>query len=207
MVFYDRKAGFLQDAAGAIPGQVLSDAALLSTLSMAIKRVWASAAVFFAVLAISLLVNAQHGGLPRPKRKIVLLGPHDRYNFGDLLFEKIVSRLLVDRAVEAQFKKIFPEILKLEKENERKYYSDLIDWFDSDFIELNDSDSDSDFYEKLSSIQPLKKIISKHAYQLHEADQRFCMELFLWGLTVKNKLDRSENQLSFKISSKGFRHF
>ena len=33
----------------------------------------------------------------RPERKIVLLGPHDRYNFGDLLFEKILSRLLVDR--------------------------------------------------------------------------------------------------------------
>lgn len=27
-------------------------------------------------------------------RKVVLLGPHDRYNFGDLLFEKVLSRLL-----------------------------------------------------------------------------------------------------------------
>ena len=41
-----------------------------------------------------------------------------------------VARLLIDRAVEAQFEKIFPKITKLEKENERKYYSDLIDWFD-----------------------------------------------------------------------------
>lgn len=32
------------------------------------------------------------------RRKIILLGPHDRYNFGDLLFEKVVSRLLVERA-------------------------------------------------------------------------------------------------------------
>jgi len=31
-------------------------------------------------------------------RKLVLLGPHDRYNFGDLLFEKVVSHLLVHRA-------------------------------------------------------------------------------------------------------------
>jgi hypothetical protein len=30
------------------------------------------------------------------RRKVVLLGPHDRYNFGDLLFEKVVSQLLVD---------------------------------------------------------------------------------------------------------------
>ena len=28
------------------------------------------------------------------KRRVVLLGPHDRYNFGDLLFEKVLQRLL-----------------------------------------------------------------------------------------------------------------
>ena len=33
----------------------------------------------------------------QPRRKVVLLGPHDRFNFGDLLFEKVVSTLLVDR--------------------------------------------------------------------------------------------------------------
>ena len=31
-------------------------------------------------------------------RKIILLGPHDRYNFGDLLFSKVLKRLLVNRA-------------------------------------------------------------------------------------------------------------
>eukprot|EP00534_Pseudo-nitzschia_fraudulenta_P003550 CAMPEP_0201117488 /NCGR_PEP_ID=MMETSP0850-20130426/1439_1 /ASSEMBLY_ACC=CAM_ASM_000622 /TAXON_ID=183588 /ORGANISM="Pseudo-nitzschia fraudulenta, Strain WWA7" /LENGTH=450 /DNA_ID=CAMNT_0047381821 /DNA_START=32 /DNA_END=1384 /DNA_ORIENTATION=- len=31
-------------------------------------------------------------------RRVVLLGPHDRFNFGDLLFAKVVSRLLVTRA-------------------------------------------------------------------------------------------------------------
>jgi magnesium chelatase subunit I len=118
-----------------------------------------------------------------------------------------VARLLIDRAVESQFEKIFPKIAKLEKDNERKYYSDLIDWFDSDFVELNESDSDADFREKLSSIQPLQKLVAHHAAQFHEIDQRFCMEVFLWGLTVKNKLDRSENQLTFKISSLGFSHF
>ena len=34
--------------------------------------------------------------LPR-RRRVILLGPHDRYNFGDLLFEKIVTKLLIDR--------------------------------------------------------------------------------------------------------------
>ena len=35
--------------------------------------------------------------LARPKRKVVLLGPFDRYNFGDLLFEKVLSKLLQAR--------------------------------------------------------------------------------------------------------------
>lgn len=31
-------------------------------------------------------------------RKVILLGPHDRYNFGDLLFTKVILRLLQTRA-------------------------------------------------------------------------------------------------------------
>ena len=34
----------------------------------------------------------------KPCRKIVLLGPHDRYNFGDLIFTAVVTKLLVSRA-------------------------------------------------------------------------------------------------------------
>lgn len=34
----------------------------------------------------------------RRQRSIVLLGPHDRFNFGDLLFSKVLSRLLEQRA-------------------------------------------------------------------------------------------------------------
>jgi hypothetical protein len=36
--------------------------------------------------------------LGHPRRKIVILGPHDRYNFGDLLFEKVIAKLLQTRA-------------------------------------------------------------------------------------------------------------
>jgi hypothetical protein len=32
------------------------------------------------------------------RRKVILIGPHDRFNFGDLLFEKVVNELLVTRA-------------------------------------------------------------------------------------------------------------
>ena len=32
------------------------------------------------------------------KNKVILLGPHDRYNFGDLIFSKVVAKLLTSRA-------------------------------------------------------------------------------------------------------------
>ena len=39
------------------------------------------------------------GANKRRNRKVVLLGPHDRYNdFGDILAERVVTKLLVDRA-------------------------------------------------------------------------------------------------------------
>ena len=39
------------------------------------------------------------GGGKRRKRKVVLLGPHDRYNdFGDILAERVITKLLVDQA-------------------------------------------------------------------------------------------------------------
>ena len=41
---------------------------------------------------------AFHGG-KRRNRKVILLGPHDRYNdFGDILAERVITKLLVDRA-------------------------------------------------------------------------------------------------------------
>ena len=40
--------------------------------------------------------TTRHGTLR--ERKVILLGPHDRYNFGDLLFCKVLKRLLVNRA-------------------------------------------------------------------------------------------------------------
>jgi len=45
-----------------------------------------------------LIIDSQQGG-KRRNRKVVLLGPHDRYNdFGDILAERVVTKLLVDRA-------------------------------------------------------------------------------------------------------------
>lgn len=67
--------------------------------------------VFGAILMMTFLLSnhmdsrtqsrqfSLHSGTKRRNRKVVLLGPHDRYNdFGDILAERILTQLLVDRA-------------------------------------------------------------------------------------------------------------
>ncbi len=112
-----------------------------------------------------------------------------------------VAKILIDKAVMTQFEKIFPRIPKLEKEGVKTTYSDLITWFDNNFIELNYTDTDSEFFENLRSIKPLVAIIEEYASQLSKDDQAFCMELILWALTISDKLDKSENDLAFKFDS------
>ena len=44
-------------------------------------------------------ITATRPGTGRaPRRRVALIGPHDRFNFGDLIFEKVVSHMLVHRA-------------------------------------------------------------------------------------------------------------
>ncbi len=112
-----------------------------------------------------------------------------------------VAKLLIDDAVTAQFEKIFPRIPKLEKEEVKTPYTDLINWFDNNYIELNYTDTDTEFYKNLKIITPLVDIINNYASKLSSEDQAFCLELVLWALTTKNKLHRTENNNSFKFDS------
>ena len=114
-----------------------------------------------------------------------------------------VAKILIDNAVITQFEKIFPRIPKLEKEGVKTPYTDLINWFDNNFIELNFTDTDSEFDANLKIVSPLKAIIEEYASPLNEADQTFCMELVLWCLTIHNKLDKSENDTAYKFDTTG----
>mgnify|MGYP000580632240 CR=1 FL=1 len=114
-----------------------------------------------------------------------------------------VAKILIDNAVIKQFEKIFPRIPKLEKEGVKTPYTDLIHWFDNNFIELNYTDTDTEFYTNLKTVTPLSSVIEKYASKLSKEDQYFCMELVLWGLTINNKLDKSENDTAYKFDSAG----
>jgi len=112
-----------------------------------------------------------------------------------------VAKMLIDKAVMTQFEKNFPRIPKLEKEGVKTPYTDLINWFDKNFIELNYTDTDEEFFENLKTVKPLVVIIEKYASKLSSADQAFCMEMILWGLSITNKLDKSANDALYKFDS------
>ncbi|MDG1297260.1 MAG: sigma 54-interacting transcriptional regulator [Saprospiraceae bacterium] len=114
-----------------------------------------------------------------------------------------VAKLLIDNAVMVQFESLFPRISKLEKEGVKTPYTDLIQWFDNNFIELNYTDTDDEFFSILKSIKPLSTLIEDHAGKFNTLDQAFCMELVLWGLTINNKLDKSEKNTAYKFDSIG----
>jgi magnesium chelatase subunit I len=118
-----------------------------------------------------------------------------------------VAKLLIDSAVESQFDNLFPRISKLEKEGEKTTYTDLIHWFDNNFIELNNTDTDDEFFSTLKSIKPLTKLIEENVGHLDSQDKAFCMELVLWGLTINDKLDRTENSTAYKFDSLGINQY
>ena len=118
-----------------------------------------------------------------------------------------VAKTLIDNAVLIQFSQLFPRISKLEKEGVKTPYTDLIQWFDTNFIELNYTDTDQEFYTNLNAIKPLVAVVEDHVSNISKADQYFCMELVLWGLTLHNKLDKSENNTAFKFDAAGINQY
>ena len=118
-----------------------------------------------------------------------------------------VAKLLIDNAVLVQFESLFPRISKLEKEGLKTPYTDLIHWFDNNFIELNYTDTDDEFFSNLKSIKPLTSLVKDYAGKLSSQDQAFCMELVLWGLTINKKLDKSEKNTTYKFDSVGISQY
>lgn len=118
-----------------------------------------------------------------------------------------VAKILIDKAIMAEFEKIFPRISKLEKEGKKNAYTDLIQWFENNSIELNYSDTDKDFDATLDKVQPLAEVISEFAAELSVEDQYFCKELILWALTISKKLDKSENEKASVYDASGAGQF
>ena len=115
----------------------------------------------------------------------------------ELLYEgeqegvEYVAQGLIEKAILSLYNVYFPEIKKLEKEDDKKPYDDIIKWFsDNEGLEILDDSPDSLYKEELSKIGPLKKFVQDYIKDLSEDNLYFYMELILWSLTIHKKLSK-----------------
>lgn len=109
-----------------------------------------------------------------------------------------VAEILLEKAMQTIFKKHFPEIKKLEKENEKNEYTDLIQWFaEGNEIELLDNASNDEYELSLKASQPLDEFVKEHT---NNENQNFFKELVLWNLCIFQKIDKNKitNGYQFK---------
>ena len=114
-----------------------------------------------------------------------------------------IARMLIDNAIMAQFEKVFPRIPKLEKEGVSTPFTETIEWFNDNLLQLNYTDEDNEFKINLLMVTPLVELIEEYYPEISEQDKLFYMELVLWCLTISNKLDKSENDQVFTFDSLG----
>ncbi len=112
-----------------------------------------------------------------------------------------VAQQLIGDAVKTLFPDYFPKIEKLQKPDATTPYDNLVEWFfESSGFELPDDLPDSEYKEKLDSIEPLNKLIDKYQPELKTEDKYFMKEFLLWALVEYKKLSkqRFSKGLQFK---------
>ncbi|CAM3703854.1 sigma 54-interacting transcriptional regulator [Sphingobacterium prati] len=118
-----------------------------------------------------------------------------------------VAMQLIENAVKSLFPILFPKVEKLEKENERYPYDDIVRWFsESEGIELSDELSETDYRLVLDKVTPIHALIQQYQPQTKPEDQYFLIEFILWGLSLNNKLSkyRLGNGLQFQDNFHGY---
>ncbi|MFD2969921.1 magnesium chelatase [Sphingobacterium bambusae] len=118
-----------------------------------------------------------------------------------------VAITLIEGAVKSLFPTLFPKIEKLERENERYPYDDIIRWFaDAEGIQLPDELTDAAYQTALLQVEPLQQLIAKYQPDTPQEDIYFLSEFVLWGLTLFNKLSkyRVDNGLQFQDTFQGY---
>lgn len=104
----------------------------------------------------------------------------------------VVAESLIKKAVITLFPTYFPEIKKLEKQDEETPYDAIISWFfnaDEDF-ELLDEYSEEEYKTELDKIKPLDDFIKEYQPNMNEADTYFMKEFVLWALVEFKKLSK-----------------
>ena len=113
----------------------------------------------------------------------------------------VVAQHLIGDAIHTFFPAYFPKIEKLEKQDEKTAYSDLLEWFFSESgFELLDDCSDEEYKSILDSIAPLSILIKKYQPQLAKDDVYFMKEFILWALVEYDKLSKDRISQGYQFS-------
>ena len=112
-----------------------------------------------------------------------------------------VAQHLIGDAIHTFLPAYFPKIEKLEKQDEKTAYSDLIEWFFAESgFELLDDATDEEYKSILDSITPLSILIKKHQPQLANEDVYFMKEFVLWALVEYDKLSKDRISQGYQFS-------
>ena len=102
-----------------------------------------------------------------------------------------VAQGLIEKAIESLFPEYFPKIEKLEKEDRKGPYDDLIYWFfEGNGFELLDDLNNSEYQKILDFVSPLDSLIKQYQPDASDTDIYFLKEFILWGLVQFKKLSK-----------------
>jgi magnesium chelatase subunit I len=111
-----------------------------------------------------------------------------------------VSFYLINQAVKTLFPAYFPEIKKLEKQDEEGPYDHLLEWFYGDNeLFLEDNLPDNVYHDTLMNVPNLKKLIATYQADCPREDLFFMMEFLLWGLEANKKLNKYRTMEGFQF--------
>ena len=111
-----------------------------------------------------------------------------------------ISLHLINQAVKTLFPKYFPEIKKLQKQDQEGPYDSLLGWFYSDndlFIE--DGLPEDVYQDTLRSVPHLEDLVDEFQRDCASADKYFLMEFLLWGLEAHKKLNKYRTLEGFQF--------
>ncbi|WP_445710575.1 sigma 54-interacting transcriptional regulator [Flavobacterium sp.] len=103
-----------------------------------------------------------------------------------------VAQYLIGDAIKTLFPNYFPKIEKLERENEKTAYTELLEWFFAESgFELTDDATNETYQKILDEVLPLESILQKYQPEFAKEDKNFLKEFLLWGLVEHEKLSKN----------------
>ena len=103
-----------------------------------------------------------------------------------------VAQLLLGKSIRKEFLQIFPDPNKLKKKREAidNPYSDIIDWFNENILELKRDLKTKEYEKALVGVKGLDQLIKKYMPQLSGKEKILWMEFALHGLAELSQLSR-----------------